>query len=143
MHDERVELLGRAQQAVERGDHAEAHALAAMALADTVDELAERMGNLNLIAGSPQPRYLTYRGAAEHLGTTPAGLRKRVELGEIPHITVADSGSTGSTSTSACVDTAPMHGRNARPPVWHNIGRVAAGQIPAGPRGTPPPGGRR
>jgi hypothetical protein len=131
------------RQAVERGDHAEAHALAAMALADAVDELAERMGNLNLIAGSPQPRYLTYRDAAEYLGTTPAALRKRVELGEIPHITVADSGSTGSTSTSACVDTAPMHGRNARPPVWHNIwsgsGRARSPPAPAAP---PRPGGR-
>jgi hypothetical protein len=40
MHDDRIELLDRARQAVERGDYAEAHALAAIALADAGDELA-------------------------------------------------------------------------------------------------------
>jgi len=40
MHDDRTELIDRARQAVERGDHAEAHALAAIALADAGDELA-------------------------------------------------------------------------------------------------------
>ena len=40
MHDDRTQLLDRARQAVERGDHAEAHALAAIALPDAGDELA-------------------------------------------------------------------------------------------------------
>jgi hypothetical protein len=49
MHDDRTELLDRTRQAAERGDHAEAHALVAIALADTGDELAARgFGNLDL-----------------------------------------------------------------------------------------------
>jgi hypothetical protein len=48
MHDHRTDLLDRARQAVERGDHAEAHALAAIALADAGDELAGWVGNLDL-----------------------------------------------------------------------------------------------
>jgi hypothetical protein len=39
MHDQRVDLLGRARRAVELGDYAEAQALAAIALADAGDEL--------------------------------------------------------------------------------------------------------
>ena len=49
MHDDRTELLDWARQAVERGDHAEAHALAAIALADAGDELAAwGFGNLDV-----------------------------------------------------------------------------------------------
>ena len=48
MHDDRTKLLDRARQAVERGDHAEAHALAAIALADADDELAAWAGYLEL-----------------------------------------------------------------------------------------------
>jgi hypothetical protein len=39
MHDEPVDLLGRARRAVELGDYAEAQALATIALADAGDEL--------------------------------------------------------------------------------------------------------
>ena len=47
MHDERVDLLGRARLAVERGDYAEAHALAAIALADAGDELTAWVAHIH------------------------------------------------------------------------------------------------
>jgi hypothetical protein len=47
MHDERTELLGQARQAVERGDYAEAQALAAIALADAGDELTAWVAHIH------------------------------------------------------------------------------------------------
>jgi hypothetical protein len=65
MHDDRTELLDRARQAVERGDHGEAHALAAIALADAGDELTGWVGNLDLKLESIEGSIGTM---ADHLG---------------------------------------------------------------------------